>query len=90
MEMAKTYKPSGVLLDIQLPVKDGLQVMDELKSNPATRHIPVHIMSSFEVRKETIGKGAVDFIQKPMVAEQMNTILEKIEAVVKNDPEKKY
>ncbi|RYE28701.1 MAG: response regulator, partial [Sphingobacteriaceae bacterium] len=46
IEMAQQYKPHAVLLDIQLPVKDGWEVMEELKSNPATRHIPVHIMSS--------------------------------------------
>lgn len=88
IEMARHYKPAGILLDIQLPVKDGLQVMDELKSHPATKHIPVHIMSSFEVKREAIGKGAVDFINKPMIPSQMNTILEKIESALRKDTDK--
>jgi len=85
---ARMYKPTGILLDIQLPVKDGLQVMDELKAHSSTKHIPVHIMSSFEVRRETLGKGAIDFISKPLIHEQMDSVLEKIEAVMKNDLKK--
>ena len=38
----------GILLDIQLPVKSGWEVMEELKNDPSTRHIPVHIMSSLK------------------------------------------
>ncbi|MCH5686808.1 response regulator [Niabella sp. W65] len=49
---ALQYKPAAILLDIQLPVKDGWQVMDEIKTNPRTRHIPVHIMSSLEVKRK--------------------------------------
>ncbi len=45
--MARRYRPMGILLDIQLPVKNGWVVMEELKKDPQTRHIPVHIISSF-------------------------------------------
>jgi signal transduction histidine kinase/DNA-binding response OmpR family regulator/CHASE3 domain sensor protein len=76
---AITYKPVGVLLDIQLPIKDGLTIMDELKKNTGTRHIPVHILSSFEVRKESISRGAIDFVNKPVTTDQMSSVLEKIE-----------
>jgi signal transduction histidine kinase/CheY-like chemotaxis protein/CHASE3 domain sensor protein len=88
IEVARHYRPSGILLDIQLPVKDGLQVMDELKSHPVTRHIPVHMMSSFEFKRESLGRGAVDFINKPMIPAQMGSILEKIEAALKRDTSK--
>jgi len=83
MGMAKLYHPVGILLDIQLPVKDGFSVMDELKSDVRTRHIPVHIMSSFEAKKESIDRGAVDFIHKPVLFDQMNVILDKIASVNK-------
>jgi signal transduction histidine kinase/CheY-like chemotaxis protein len=76
------FKPMGILLDIQLPVKDGWQVMDELKKDPATRHIPVHMMSSREAKKESISKGAVDFINKPFAFEQMGDALQKLEDVL--------
>ena len=82
IELAVKHKPIGILLDIQLPVKDGWQVMEELKSNPDTRHIPVHIMSSQQVKKESIMRGAVDFINKPVALEQLNEIFKKIEMVL--------
>jgi signal transduction histidine kinase/DNA-binding response OmpR family regulator/CHASE3 domain sensor protein len=88
LETAARYKPLGILLDIQLPMKDGLTVMDELKKDSRTRHIPVHIMSSFEVKKESLHRGAIDFINKPVLYEQMNMILEKIEQVVNTDLKK--
>jgi signal transduction histidine kinase/DNA-binding response OmpR family regulator/CHASE3 domain sensor protein len=88
LELAHHFLPIGVLLDIQLPVISGWEVMDELKNNPKTRHIPVHIMSSYEVKSESLVKGAVDFINKPMAFEQMQTIFEKIEQVLTRNPKK--
>ncbi len=87
-DLAVSYLPVGILMDIQLPVKDGLSVMDELKRDSRTRHIPVHIMSSFEVRKESLTRGAIDFINKPVIFEQMNSILEKIEQTISNGQKK--
>jgi len=82
IELAAKYLPVGILLDVQLPVKTGWQVMEALKSNIHTRHIPVHMMSSFEVKKESLLKGAVDFINKPVAFEKLNTIFDKIEYVL--------
>ena len=87
-EMARIYKPIGILLDIQLPIKDGWQVMDELKSDPQTRPIPVHIMSSMESRKESLMKGAVDFISKPVDLASMQLIFEKMEFVLQRSTKK--
>jgi len=88
VEMANLYKPLAILLDIQLPVKDGWQVMEELKANPATRPIPVHIMSSLEVKKESLLKGAVDFINKPVALEHMQQIFQKLEYALSRYPKK--
>ncbi len=88
LELAHQLLPIGILLDIQLPVMSGWEVMDELKSDPRTRHIPVHIMSSYEVKSESLVKGAVDFINKPMAFEQMQGIFEKIEYVLSHNPKK--
>lgn len=87
-EAAKMYNVAGILLDIQLPVKDGITVMQELKNNRSTRPIPVHIMSSYQLRKESIAEGAIDFLQKPAAFEQMNAVLEKIEKAIKADTKK--
>lgn len=88
IELANHYKPLAILLDIQLPVKDGWQVMEELKANPATRPIPVHIMSSMEVKKESLLKGAVDFINKPFAIEHMQQIFQKLEDALSRHPKK--
>jgi CheY-like chemotaxis protein len=80
--LSQRFSPIGILLDLQLPVKDGWEVMDALKSNPATRHIPVHIMSSMEAKKESLVKGAVDFINKPVAFEHMQEVFQKIEQVL--------
>ena len=48
--LAKKFRPLGILLDIQLPVKNGWEVMDDLKNDPQTRPVPVHIMSSYQVK----------------------------------------
>lgn len=88
LALAKTYRPLGILLDLQLPVKSGWEVMEELKSDPETRHIPVHIMSSHAVKRESLLKGAVDFIEKPFVFEKVPAIFEKIEYVLTHHPKK--
>ncbi|MDQ8052458.1 MAG: response regulator [Pedobacter sp.] len=88
IELANNYNPLAILLDIQLPVKDGWQVMEELKSNAKTRAIPVHIMSSLSVKKESLLKGAVDFIDKPFALEHMKQIFEKLEDVLSRFPKK--
>jgi signal transduction histidine kinase/DNA-binding response OmpR family regulator/CHASE3 domain sensor protein len=88
IEMAKRFKPLAILLDIQLPIKDGWQVMEELKSDPSTRPIPVHIMSSLQVKKESLLKGAVDFINKPFAFEHMQEIFSKLEHALSRHPKK--
>lgn len=88
LEMATLHNPVAILLDIQLPVKDGWEVMEELKSNPSTRHIPVHIMSSMEVKKESLMKGAFDFINKPIALDDMSQIFKKLEDALSRHPKK--
>ncbi len=88
LEMAQHYKPLAILLDIQLPVMDGWQVMDALKSNPETKPIPVHIMSSMKFKQESLLRGAVDFINKPFALEQMQEIFKKLEHALNRSPKK--
>lgn len=88
IELAQHYKPLAILLDIQLPVMDGWQVMEALKSNLETKPIPVHIMSSLKMKQESLLKGAVDFINKPFALEQMQTIFQKLENALNKAPKK--
>jgi signal transduction histidine kinase/CheY-like chemotaxis protein/CHASE3 domain sensor protein/putative methionine-R-sulfoxide reductase with GAF domain len=88
VSLAMRFKPAGILLDIQLPVKDGWEVMEELKNNFETRHIPVHMMSAYDGKYKSLSKGAVDFINKPVAYEQMQNIFERIEFMLNNNPRK--
>ncbi len=88
VQLAMQYRPMAILLDIVLPVKNGWQVMDDLKSNPQTRHIPVHMMSSLPYKEESLNKGASDFISKPVAFEKLPSLFESIEQALARGPKK--
>jgi len=88
LNLALVYKPVGVLLDIQLPMMNGWQVMEELKNNLQTRHIPVHMMSSHKLKQESLLKGAVNFLDKPVAFEQMPEIFRRIEHIINRESQK--
>ncbi|WP_336517199.1 response regulator [Pollutibacter soli] len=88
IQLAKEILPTGILLDVQLPVKSGWQVMDELKADTVTRPLPVHMMSSHEVRMKSLSKGAVDFISKPVAFEKLSEMFKKIEEALTRHPKK--
>ncbi len=88
LETALRYQPAAILLDIVLPAKNGWEVLEELKSNSRLRHIPVHMMSSMEAKKESLHRGAVDFINKPVATEQMQQVFARLEQVINRAPGK--
>lgn len=88
LNLAMMYKPVGVLLDIQLPIKSGWEVMEELKNNWQTKHIPVHIMSSHKLKQESLLKGAINFLDKPVAFDQLPDIFKKIEHIVNKESQK--
>ncbi len=88
VSLAKQYQPSAILLDIHLPVMDGWEVMEFLKEDPHTRHIPIHVMSSLNAKRESRMKGAVDFIHKPVAVRHMKQMFQKLEEAMKQSPKK--
>ncbi|MNJ97992.1 Signal transduction histidine-protein kinase BarA [compost metagenome] len=88
LNLAIMYKPLGVLLDIQLPIKSGWEVMEELKNNGQTKHIPVHIMSSHKLKQESLLKGAINFLDKPVAFDQLPEIFKRIEHIVNKESQK--
>jgi signal transduction histidine kinase/DNA-binding response OmpR family regulator/CHASE3 domain sensor protein len=77
---ASTYRPSAILLDIHLPDHSGLVVLDQLKHNPMTRHIPVHVLSVADYTREALELGAVGYDLKPVKRAQILEALERLEA----------
>jgi CheY-like chemotaxis protein len=78
LSMAQTYTPDAVVLDLNLPGINGWQVLDTLKENPDTRHIPVHIMSVEDQSIEAFQRGAIDFLAKPASQKDLDTAFQKI------------
>ena len=66
LALARHFKPDAITLDIQLPMMDGWTVLDRLKHDPATRHIPVHIITVTEDRLRGLHQGAIAYLQKPV------------------------
>jgi HAMP domain-containing protein/CheY-like chemotaxis protein/signal transduction histidine kinase len=69
LALAHEFKPDAILLDMRLPGMDGTTLLDRLKHHPATRHIPVHIVSGVDGRQQALRAGAVAFLEKPVTRE---------------------
>jgi HAMP domain-containing protein/CheY-like chemotaxis protein/GAF domain-containing protein len=82
LALAHEYKPDAIVLDLTLPVMDGWSVLDHLKHHPATRHIPVHIVSSEDGRASALRAGAVAFVQKPLEKERLDETFERISTFI--------
>ncbi len=82
LRLAEHYEPSAVLLDIGLPDIDGMSVVDRLKENLATRHIPVHVISAGQRKYEALKKGALGFVRKPTNVAQLEEAFERIEGLL--------
>ena len=72
LALAQKYKPAAITLDIRLPDRDGWTVLDRLKHDPATRHIPVHIITVEEERQRALKQGAFNHVQKPVTREVLD------------------
>jgi PAS domain S-box-containing protein len=71
LEMAQRERPDLITLDVLLPDTDGFGVLEQLKSNPITRGIPVIVVSILQDRDDGLRLGAVDYITKPIDKEQL-------------------
>ncbi|AYB42172.1 response regulator [Paenibacillus lautus] len=80
LEMAKSYRPDAIILDIQLPVIDGWSVMGELKSSAVTRHIPVHVISVVDEVKQGLMMGAIAYLKKPSSREALEDAFTHIQS----------
>ncbi|MBN2002500.1 MAG: response regulator [Anaerolineae bacterium] len=82
LELAKKYLPNAIILDLNLPVIDGREVLEVLKSEPATRHIPVHVMSVADEDVSIYKQGAIGFLTKPVSPEALEASFQNIEQFI--------
>ena len=79
LKLIQRHRIKGVLLDLTLPDMDGIDVLKELKSNPQTKNIPVHVISSKDKDNKILELGAIGYLQKPVYDGDINNIISSID-----------
>ena len=77
--LASQFVPQAILLDMGLPDQSGLQVLQRLKENTQTRHIPVHVISGQDRSAAALQMGAIGYATKPTTREQLKEVFKKLE-----------
>jgi signal transduction histidine kinase/DNA-binding response OmpR family regulator/CHASE3 domain sensor protein len=80
LNLAKEFKPSAVVLDVGLPDESGLTVLDRLKRDDQTRHIPIHVVSAADHSQTALSLGAVGYLVKPVERDALAQLLQTLEA----------
>ncbi len=75
IDLAREYRPSAIVLDIGLPDQSGLTVLDRLKHEDRTRHIPIHVISGSDQAQTAMALGAIGFLEKPAPRERLAEVL---------------
>ena len=79
LALARRFRPEAILLDIKLPDMDGWRLLDILKRNPETRHIPVNVISAEDPRRLGRKLGAFAALPKPVDRETLFGMIERTE-----------
>jgi signal transduction histidine kinase/DNA-binding response OmpR family regulator len=79
LELATNYLPNAILLDVRLPDGSGLSVLQFLKDDPRTRHIPVHIVAGEDFSEIALHMGAIGFAVKPTSVDELRDIFQRLE-----------
>jgi CheY-like chemotaxis protein/signal transduction histidine kinase/HAMP domain-containing protein len=78
LALAREFHPTAVSLDVFLPDMLGWTVLNHLKQDPATRHIPVQMLTLDEDRHHGLARGAFAFVTKPTTPEGLESALSRI------------
>jgi CheY-like chemotaxis protein/two-component sensor histidine kinase len=76
LELVREFSPAAITLDLRLPDVDGWQILNRLKSDLTTRHIPVFVISAQEEPQNVLKQGALRFLTKPIDETQISQIFE--------------
>nr|WP_315256519.1 response regulator [uncultured Duganella sp.] len=79
LALAREYKPDAIMLDIRLPDRSGLSVLQLLKDDAQTRHIPVHVVSGSDNGEAALHLGAIGYALKPTTRDQLMEVFRRIE-----------
>lgn len=79
-DLATNFLPDAILLDMRLPDHSGLTVLQRLKEMPATRHIPVHVISVEDRQEAALQMGAIGYAVKPTTREELKDVFARLEA----------
>ncbi|HEY7928904.1 MAG TPA: response regulator, partial [Steroidobacteraceae bacterium] len=82
LDLAHRYKPLAITLDVFLPDMLGWTVLNELKRDPATRHVPVQILTVEEERQYGLERGAFSFIRKPLTTDGLEAAFDRIKQFI--------
>jgi CheY-like chemotaxis protein/nitrogen-specific signal transduction histidine kinase len=82
LALALEHVPDAVTLDLRLPDVEGWVVLDRLKHEPSTRHIPVYVLSALDEEHRALSRGAMAFMSKPAQREDIMRGLSEIQAFV--------
>jgi adenylate cyclase len=83
LEKVKTFKPQLILLDLLMPKMDGMEMLQKLKADSASRDIPVVILtnlSDYEKISEALSLGAMDYLVKANY--KLEDLLDKVRTVL--------
>ncbi|MGI4861142.1 MAG: response regulator [Janthinobacterium lividum] len=80
IRLAQLLQPSGILLDVGLPDDSGLTVLERLKRDPRTRHLPIHMISANNHEEAALHLGAIGYSLKPTPRDELVTAIERLEA----------
>lgn len=82
IKIIQNYQVDAVMLDLKLPNMSGWEVLDMIKGDPKTRHIPVHVMSVSDVDHNAQAHGAIGFLSKPVKQEDFEASFRNIEGFI--------
>jgi CheY-like chemotaxis protein/signal transduction histidine kinase/HAMP domain-containing protein len=85
LTLARDYLPTAILLDIDLQDIDGFTVLDRLKRDPSTRHIPVHVLSNQKERERCLRQGAISYLNKPVGQQRLEEEFSRIQQFLTYD-----